>query len=199
MDIRRFIKWLNSATSKFSGGCRFLMVFSMLLTTLSQAESQQHCGNNPEAIRLAKLIINDERQNRKSLKCNSILSNIADNKAREMAKLGRVTHIGRNPANTRLRDEGYSLSEVYPRMFANNVEAIAGGMYEPAEVWLEFKNSELHRSHLLAEHEFYLLQNEIGAGYYYDKNSKHGEYWVVYVAHQKKNEFYTGEIAKSKD
>lgn len=199
MNIWCFIKLLKSVKVKFGRDYRLLMFLPLLFTSLSYSENQQSCGNNPEAIRLAKLIINDEGQNRKSLKCNSILSEIADKKAKEMAKLGRVTHIGRNPANRRLRDEGYPLSDVYPGWFANNVEAIAGGMFELAEVWLEFKNSEVHRAHLLAEHEFYLLQNEIGAGYYYDKNSKHGEYWVVYVAHQKENEIYSGEIVKSKD
>lgn len=199
MNIRCIIKWFNSFKAKCALNFRFLVFILFSFSTLAQAESQQHCGNNPEAIKLAKLIIDDKSQNRKLLRCNSILSEIADKKAKEMATLGRVTHIGRNPANRRLRDEGYSLSEVYPGWFANNVEAIAGGMFDPAEVWLEFKNSEMHRTHLLAEHEFYLLQNEIGAGYYYDKNSKHGKYWVVYVAHQKENEIYTGEIAKSKD
>ena len=50
-----------------------------------------------------------------------------------------------------------------------------------------------------AEHEFYLLQDEIGVGFFSDPQSPHGEYWAVYVAHQKEQEPYQGEIAKSKD
>jgi len=119
LNIWRFIKLLKSVKAKYGSDYRLLIFMPLLFTSLSHSETQQSCGNNPEAIKLAKLIINDESQNRKSLKCNSILSKIADKKAKEMAKLGRVTHIGRNPANRRLRDEGYPLSDVYPGWFSS--------------------------------------------------------------------------------
>jgi len=170
-----------------------------LISQKSHASADQNCGLTAKARILAKLIIEDPKQRRSELKCNQLLSKIADQKAREMAELGRVSHIGKNSANMRLVDAGYPLSRIYPRFLENNVKAIAGGLSEPAEMWQEFKDSEGHRMHLLAEHEFYLLQNEIGVGFYYDIKSPHVEYWVVYVAHQIEKTNYKGSIAKSKD
>ncbi|TQV70991.1 CAP domain-containing protein [Aliikangiella marina] len=157
------------------------------------------CGNNENARQLAKLIILDPRQPRQKLSCNSLLTEIADKKAKEMAELGRVTHVGRSSANKRLIDAGYPLSKIYPRLFENNVEAIAGGISDANEMWEQFKLSETHRTHLLAEHEFYLLQDEIGVGFFKDRRSPHVEYWVVYLAHQGESKAYRGKVAKSKD
>ncbi len=148
---------------------------------------------------LAQLVIEDPEQKILRLDCNLKLSKIANDKAKEMTHLGRVSHIGRNPANKRLIDAGYRLSKIYPRFLENNVEAIAGGITNPNLVWKKFKNSNDHRMHLLAEHEFYRLQNEIGVGFYADKKSPHVEYWVIYIAHQNPSNDYNGRIAKSKE
>ena len=176
-----------------------LLICSNVTFSVSFAQEYESCGLNKKSKILAKMIIEDPLQQRKILRCNSLLSNIADHKAKEMAMLGRVTHIGLNPANKRLIDAGYPLSRIYPRFLENNVEAIAGGLSLPSEMWADFKNSEGHRMHLLAEHDFYKLQDEIGVGFYYDKKSPHVEYWVVYIAHQKEAQKYDGEIAKSKE
>ena len=116
-----------------------------------------------------------------------------------MAEQGRVSHVGRSAANKRLIDADTNLHKIYPRLFENNVEAIAGGTKDPAEVWREFKGSKGHRVHLLAENDFYLTQNEIGVGYFRDNKSPHVYYWVVYVAHQIELVPYKGKAAKSKD
>ena len=164
------------------------LIVSLCLTSIlplsANANQYQKCGLHPKAQKLAQLIIEDIKQNRSTLVCSPILAKIALSKAKEMAELGRVDHIGRSGANRRLIDANYPLSKVYPRMFENNVEAIAAGYSDPAEMWKQFKNSDGHRTHLLAEHEFYLLQNEIAVGYFQDKKSPHVHYWVVYVAHQ---------------
>ena len=189
---------------KFSG----YFIIGLLIThilSVSASENQykknqyKDCGLHPKAQKLAQLIVEDKKQNRSTLICNPLLAQIALAKAQEMAELGRVDHIGRSGANRRLIEAGYPLSKIYPRMFQNNVEAIAAGFSDPKEMWQQFKNSDGHRTHLLAEHEFYALQNEIAVGYYRNKKTAHVDYWVVYVAHQQESQPFTGEVAKSKD
>jgi len=180
--------------TKFSIGYLLMMMPFGLF-----AENFRNCGLNKKSQQLAKLIIEDKEQNRTNINCSSLLSKIADKKAKEMAELGRVSHIGKHPANRRLTEEGYPLSKIYPRFLENNVEAIAGGISKPETMWKEFKNSAGHRTHLLAEHEFYLLQDDLGVGYYFNENTKHIQYWVVYFAHKNEYKTYTGEIAKSKE
>jgi len=165
----------------------------------SQLASYESCGLNQQAQRLAELIINDPLQQRPILACNPLLAKVADAKAREMAEQGRVSHIGRSAANKRLIDAGYNLHKRYPRLFENNVEAIAGGIRSVDEVWQGFKESEGHRSHLLAEDDFYRVQNEIGVGFYRDPKTPHVYYWVVYIAHQIEFMPYRGQVAVSKD
>ena len=131
--------------------------------------------------------------------CHPGLAGIADSKAKEMASLQKVTHLGKSSANRRLKDSGYPLSKIYPNLLENNVEAIAGGISKAEDVWQAFKNSEAHRMHLLGEHDIYLLQNEIGVGYFEDPFSAHVEYWVIYVAHRDGDTAYAGVIARSKD
>lgn len=181
---------------------RCLLAAAALLSLVHSAafaQAQDDCGLNAPARALATLVIQDPEQQRKRLVCNRLLSEIADAKAREMAALQRVAHLGWNSANRRLIDAGYPLSSIYPRLLENNVEAIAGGLSDPEAVWREFKASDTHRMHLLGEHEFYRLQDEIGAGFYEDPSSPHVEYWVVYIAHRGGDERYRGEIAESKE
>ena len=180
--------------------CNLFFLFSSGIMSLGvTAQDYKKCGLNEKSQKLAKLIIEDKDQNRSQLKCNLLLSKIADKKAKEMAELGRVSHIGKHPANRRLVEKGYPLSKIYPTFLENNVEAIAGGISKPEIMWQEFKNSSGHRTHLLAEHEFYLLQNEIGVGFYVDNKTAHVQFWVVYVAHREEAKTYSGEIAKSKN
>ncbi len=178
-----------------------LIIFFLPVYAESKPKDYSQCGYNVKSQKLAQLIINDPLQQRKNLNCNSLLAKIADEKAKEMALSGRVVHFGvdSKASNRRLIDAGYPLSSIYPRFFENNVEAIAGGISEPEAMWISFKKSDSHRLHLLAEHEFYQLQDEIGVGFFSDKKSPHVEYWVVYVAHQQEKNVYKGEIAKSKD
>jgi hypothetical protein len=163
-----------------------------------EEKNYSQCALHPKAVKLAELIMRDSEQKRVKLTCHPILAKVAAEKAKEMAELQRVTHIGKRGANIRLRDAGYQLAQIYPGMMSNNVEAIAGGIPSPEKMWEEFKGSKGHRVHLLAEHEFYLLQDEIGVGYFYDWHTPHVDYWVVYVAHQKPS-LIKVEVAPSKD
>ena len=175
------------------------LLITGLFSVLANDQPYRDCGLDPKAQQLAARIIKDAEQNRSAIVCNPLLSKIALDKAKEMAELGRVDHIGRMGANKRLIEAGYPLSKIYPRMFENNVEAIAAGYGKPLKMWEQFKNSSGHRTHLLAEHEFYLLQNEIGVGYFRDVKTAHVDYWVVYFAHQEESSPYLGVVAKSKD
>lgn len=143
----------------------------------------EHCGANPEAKRLAEMILAHPGQQRATLRCNPLLSRIAADKAREMARTGRVAHYGSMVSpNMRLRRAGYVLPGYYPRGVANQVEAVAGGYATAEEALAAFLGSQTHREHLLGEHPFYASQDEIGVGYYRDPDSEHVEYWAVYVA-----------------
>ena len=151
----------------------------ILITSQSQAND---CGANEQAQALAKLIMNDPLQQRPKLSCNSLLSQVAQQKAQEMAQRGIVSHMVGGSPNSRLRHAGYNLPNNYGIALANQVEALAGGYDSPLQVWTAFKKSDDHRSHLLAEHPFYQEQDELGVGYVYLWQSPHVTYWVVYVA-----------------
>lgn len=154
---------------------------------------------NTEAQQLAAYIITDQNQTRSRLRCNPILSAVAADKAREMAEKRLVSHFGKGGPNRRLRSAGYVLPRDYPRSFANQVESVAGGVENPEKVWSAFKKSTGHRTHLLGQHPFYNQQDEIGVGFYYDEDSPHQYYWVVYIAAQDKGyDLYASQAVPSK-
>jgi len=158
------------------------------------ADELDQCGNNKQARLLVKLISTDKDQKRTNIRCNSMLTEAAEDKAEKMAELGLVMHnLGGSP-NSRLREAGYKLPEHYGHEFnSNQVEAIAGGYSDAAEVWDAFKRSDQHRTHLLGDHEFYLEQDEIGVAFLKKWESPHVEYWVVYLAKgYQKNQSYPG-------
>ncbi len=148
----------------------------------SSVVADEHCGNNKQARLLAQLIIQDKQQKRTNLRCNKLLTDIAVAKASKMLEFGLVAHnLGGSP-NDRLREAGYQLPNYYGSEFnSNQVEAIAGGYESAEEVWRGFKSSTPHRTHLLAEHEFYQEQDEIGVALIKEWHSPHVEYWVVYL------------------
>lgn len=180
-------------------GLAWLAPLYLLAAAATGLADELACGSSEQARALARLIIDDPGQRRRKLACNGLLSAIASDRARELARLGQVTHLGRSAANRRLIEAGYPLSPIYPRQFENNVEAIAGGLPDAGAVWAAFRDSPAHRAHLLGEHEFYLLQDELGVGFHADPATPHIEYWVVYVAHRVASRGYRGPVAESKD
>ena len=154
------------------------------------------CGNNEQSRLLSKLITHDLEQKRINIRCNKMLTRIAVAKAKKMAEFGLVTHnLGGSP-NSRLRDAGYKLPIHYGAdSFSNQVEAIAGGYSSAEDVWDAFKRSQVHRTHLLGEHEFYVEQDEIGVAFIKEWQSPHVEYWVVYLTKGfKNNQSYSGDF-----
>ncbi len=162
---------------------RFVLSMTLVIFSgVSFANTPKSCGINAPAQQLAKLIQQDPLQQRQQLRCSSLLSQVAQQKAQEMAQQGIVNHMVGGSPNTRLRSAGFNLPSNYGVSLSNQVEAIAGGYETPTDVWQGFKHSDAHRSHLLGEHPFYREQDEIGVGYVYLWDSPHVEYWVVYVA-----------------
>lgn len=144
-------------------------------------ENYQDCGGNPKAIILAKLLIESNGQQRKNLVCNKVLSQVAFEKAKAMAKESMVDHnINHSSPNQLLTAAGVELPTSY-EIIGNQVEAVSGGKESPQEAFEYFMSSTNHKEHLMGENDFYLEQNQIGVAHYYDIGTRHMEYWVVYI------------------
>ena len=156
------------------------------------------CGKHLKAQTLAQLIRSHPKQQRKSLRCSAKLSKLALMKAKEMAKRKKISHILPIGPNQSLRDHGYPLADIYTGVSDNQVEAIAGGISDPKEMMKGFLDSSAHRIHLLAQDKFYQLQDELGVGYHYDASTPHIHYWVVYIAHQNKDQDRHTKVPESK-
>ena len=155
-------------------------------TQKTSVTDYENCGINAKARLLAKLIINAPDQKRKNIDCHSGLSQIAQQKAEEMAAMGEVSHYGSGGTpDERLINSGYKLSLPQGATGLNHVEAILGGYSEADIVLAKFSNSYHHRVHLFAEHPFFLTQDDIGVGYAREWSSPHVDYWVVYIAKDK--------------
>jgi len=145
--------------------------------------SDEMCGVEGAAQKLAEMIRSHPLQARVRLRCSALLAQVAAVKAAEMARRGQVSHhYGVTAPNRRLRKAGYRLPASYPGMFDNQVEAIAGGHATAEDALQAFLVSPAHRMHLLAESPFYAEQDEIGVGYARNADTNHVYYWVVYVA-----------------
>lgn len=165
------------------------LLFVVVLVSSVQAKDThyQTCGQNSQSQELARLIMTDNDQKRVKLECNALLSEIAAQKAKEMAREGRVSHYGEGGApDFRLKKAGYPLSLPTSAVGSNHVESIMGGVIYAEDALHSFRNSYAHRIHLFAEHPFYLEQSEIGVGYAEEWNSPHVNYWVVYIAKPRK-------------
>ncbi len=139
---------------------------------LSAAESQ-----------LAELLRNDVNQQRSTLGCNPILSQVAQARAEDMARRGYFDHTnpdGLTP-NRLVLNAGYVLPKYYPQD-GNTIESIAGGTTTPAETWRALMDSPGHRMHIVAEDSFYAKQVDFGVGYVYVPNSQYKHYWVIITA-----------------
>ena len=145
------------------------------------------CTLNQMEQQVAESFMNADAQNRdkSQLVCNSILAQVARERAEDMARRGYFDHT--NPdgfgPNRLVTDAGYQLPDLYsPDADGNNIESIAAGYTTAAEVWSDWMSSDKHRMHLMAEHSFYAAQVEYGIGYFYMADSEFKHYWVVLAA-----------------
>lgn len=162
-----------------------LLILVIYSSTAFAGNSWLLCGNNFESRTLAELIVTSNQQQRKYLVCDPLLTQLAEEKALEMAEHSMVSHTISIGANQRLKEGGFKLPRFYPLFSANNVEAIQGGADSAEKSFQNFMNSLGHRRHLLGEHPFYQGQSHIGVAYVRSKHSAHLDYWVVYIAHHK--------------
>ncbi|WP_251359980.1 CAP domain-containing protein [Kangiella sp. TOML190] len=149
--------------------------------TLQLPTDYSRCGLSDKARKLAKLILQDDEQQRNLVNCNPLLAQLATNQAKALADAGKVSHFVGGSPNQRLLKAGFPLTEM-DQARDNSVEAILGGESSADEVWLRFQMSYNHKIHLLGEHEYYLKQTEFAVGHYYKWHSPHIDYWVVYFA-----------------
>jgi uncharacterized protein YkwD len=144
------------------------------------------CAINEQEAMLARLLLNDDRQNRSVLACDPVLAAVARAKARDMAVRNYFDHVnpdGSGP-NVLIEDAGHSLPDSYSQeKTGNNVESIAAGFDTASRAWNGWLNSDQHRPHVLGEEPFFAQQTEYGVGYYFDPTSFYHHYWVVLTAH----------------
>lgn len=172
---------LNKQTFKrLHGVMSLLVVIGCCLNTALFADSD--CGNNPQAVQLAQLIRQHPHQARTTIKCNALLTKIAEQKAQLLSEHSILMHnIGRLSPNQNLQKNGYPLSKDYSTI-GNQVEAIAAGNKYAHETFEQLLNSENHRHLLLGQQLFYQYQNELGVAYVRETKSPYDYYWVIYIA-----------------
>ncbi len=143
------------------------------------------CGMNAQANEMAALLTGSAEQQSAGIICNSILTQVAQNKAADMASrnyFGHVTPDGFGP-NSLVQQAGYVLPGYYgDDSTANYIESIAAGRSTAGNTWNQWMTSETHRNHLLGLTDFYARQVEFGVGYVNVPGSPYTHYWVVIIA-----------------
>ncbi|MGJ8663135.1 MAG: CAP domain-containing protein [Marinicella sp.] len=165
-----------------------LLICTVLLITAHESAlaNSDPCGNSPEAAILASLVSSHPDQQRKKIRCNQKLNEIALIKASYIIENQDIWHhAGHMAPNQLLRHHGFKLPDTYP-LFGNQVEALASGVDSAEQVFTDFLNSSPHRRLLLGEDEFFEEQDQIGIAFIKDLDTDHEYYWVVIIADEKK-------------
>lgn len=150
------------------------LILTLILTLAVEGPTTQICGQNTFANKLALQIISHPKQNRKKLTCSTLLSEIAQLKAKEMA-----SGLNQNDmtANEFVVKQGYRFPNYYP-LHGNQVEAVAKG----TDPLIYLISSDKHKNHVLGTGDFFSLQTEIGVGVFKDNNPATPDQWVVLIA-----------------
>lgn len=143
------------------------------------------CTPNAQEQEIANLAIGHPSQGRSFMNCDPTLEKVARERALDMGTRGYFSHT--NPdgfgPNYLVRQAGYSLPSWYGSANdANNIESIAAGYGTVTAVWNGWLNSSGHRTHILAESDFWKAQTNYGIGYVYVPGSPYGHYWVFISA-----------------
>lgn len=150
---------------------------------LSVAAHAQTWTPNAQEIDIANRMKTASGQRRASLNFDPILSQVARERAADMARRGYFDHI--NPdghgANYLVRKAGYVLPSGYPSD-GNNLESIAAGGSTASVAWSDWMGSPDHKKHLLGEIGFFAEQTSYGIGFYESAGSPYRYYWVVITA-----------------
>ena len=138
---------------------------------------------NAQELDIASRMQSASGQRRAFLTFDPILSQVARERAADMAKRGYFDHT--NPdghgANYLVRKAGYILPSGYPGD-GNNIESIAAGGSSAGTTWGDWMGSPDHKKHLLGEISFFAAQTSYGIGFYEDAGSPYRYYWVVITA-----------------
>lgn len=132
-----------------------------------------------------KILKNDRRQKRASVTCHPLLLKLARARAKDMAVRRYFSHTnpdGYGP-NYLLQQLGYKLPEWWGKgKAANYIESISAGRSTAQAAYTGWMNSTGHRTHVLAQKNFYANQTNVAIGHYYDSSTKYGHYWVFISA-----------------
>jgi uncharacterized protein YkwD len=146
---------------------------------------KENCSPNAQEQDLANRMKSDPSQQRATLNCNNILSQIARARALDMGTRAYFDHVNPNGfgANYLVQQAGYILPFWYNQSLSgNNLESIAAGQTTTSAVWTAWMNSAGHRTHILGLDPFWAEQIDYGIGYAYVPGSPYGHYWVVITA-----------------
>ena len=140
---------------------------------------------SPEEAAIAGFMVNDPDQQRPAMQLDPILSQVARERAQDMADRDYFSHT--NPdgfaANYLVWQAGYDLPAFWGHGATDNfIESIAAGYSAPADTWVDWMNSPPHRTHILALDPFYQNQTSYGVGYAYSAISTYHHYWVIITA-----------------
>lgn len=155
---------------------RIAIILLLVPFAESSIATEPVCGHSPESLELASLVIGHPSQKRSTLQCNTLLADIAAERA-ELLLNGKV---GENDSPNRvLVQHGYRFPTFYPPT-GNQVEAVAKNKTS-AETALQYlTESNKHRDHVLGRGEFFSRQNELGVGY--AENASGESQFVVLIA-----------------
>lgn len=134
------------------------------------------CHTNGMAAELMRLMIEDRVQQRKSPRCNDLVTKVAQMRADDMVTRNYFSHWTPegHGANFFLAQVG-CLPSWYPQD-GNTVESITLNYHTPQAAWNALVSSKGHRPHVLGMHPFFAVQVAIGVGW---AKSEWGEVAVV--------------------
>lgn len=175
-----FSRPMSHLFSFSSRACAFLLTV-LSLAPLAVADYVL----SPEEAAIAGFMVNDPDQMRPAMQFDPILSQVARERAQDMAARNYFAHT--NPdgfaANYLVWEAGYDLPAFWGNGVADNyIESIAAGYASAADTWVDWMNSAPHRTHILAQTAFYQDQTSYGVGYAYSANSTYHHYWVIITA-----------------
>ena len=164
-----------------SRACAFLLAVLSLAPRAAVADYVL----SPEEAAIAGFMVHDPDQQRPAMQFDPILSQVARERAQDMAARDYFSHT--NPdgfaANYLVWEAGYDLPAFWGHGVADNyIESIAAGAGSAAETWVDWMNSPPHRTHILALTPFYQDQTSYGVGYAYSAQSTYHHYWVIITA-----------------
>lgn len=158
-----------------------LKIFLPLIRTAPGYTQPDHAWETD----MARLLTGDPRQQRKELRRDETLMQVAQARVDDMARrncFGHVDPDGYGP-NYHVRQAGFPLPSNYSTAKdANNVESIAGGYQTAEDCWKSLTSSPAHRLHLLGEHPFYVEQDRYGVGYTWNPYTMYHHYYAFLIA-----------------